>query len=65
MYGDQLEIVYVGYVLNALRYFFSGGLNFRQLLPSIFEPILRFLEHAGKPFARYWSFHQIIVIRKR
>lgn len=65
LYGERLEIVYRGYVLNALRYLFSGGLNFRQLLPSPFEPVLRMLEFIGKPLARYWSLHQIIVIRKR
>jgi len=65
LYGEQLEIAYQGYLLNALRYLFSGGLNFRQLLPSMFEPILRTLEFICKPLARYWSLHQIIVIRKR
>jgi len=64
-YGARLEIAYQGYTLNALRYLFSGGLNFRQLLPSFFEPVLRALEYVGKPFAPYWSLHQIIVIRKR
>jgi SAM-dependent methyltransferase len=65
LYGEHLEIVYRGYSLNALRYLLSGGLNFRQLLPSVFEPILRVLESVSRPLARYWSFHQIIVIRKR
>lgn len=65
LYGEHLEIAYQGYSLNALRYLLSGGLNFRQLLPSAFEPILRMLEAIGRPLARYWSFHQVIVIRKR
>jgi SAM-dependent methyltransferase len=65
LYGEQLEIAYQGYILNALRYLLSGGLNFRQLLPSVFEPILRVLENISKPLARYWSLHQVIVIRKR
>jgi len=64
LFGEQLEIVYKGYVLNGLRYLFSGGLNFRQLLPTVFEPFLRILEALGKPLARYWSLHQVIVIRK-
>jgi SAM-dependent methyltransferase len=64
-YGSQLEIAYRGYTLNALRYLFSGGLNFRQLLPSFLDSFLKFLERIGKPLARYWSFHQIIVIRRR
>lgn len=65
MYGTCLEVVYHGYVSNALRYFLSGGLNFRQLFPSVFEPALRFIEIVSKPLARYLSLHQIIVIRKR
>lgn len=64
-YGDKLEIAYRGYSLNALRYFFSGGLNFRQMLPSFADPVLRFLERAAKPLARHWSLHQIIVLRKQ
>jgi SAM-dependent methyltransferase len=65
LYGEILEICYQGYVLNALRYLLSGGLNFRQLLPSVFEPMLRAIEVATKPFAHYLSLHQVIVIRKR
>lgn len=64
-YGAKLEIAYQGYVPNALRYLISGGLNFRQLLPSVFEPMLRALEYASKPLASYSSLHQVIVIRKR
>jgi SAM-dependent methyltransferase len=64
-YGDTLEIVHRGYTLNGLRYLLSGGLNFRQLLPSFTDPLLRALESGGRLFARHWSLHQIIVIRKR
>lgn len=64
-YGQMLEVVSTTYCINSLRYFFSGGLNFRQLLPSFFEPLLRVLEILGRPFAKHWTFHQIIVIRKR
>jgi SAM-dependent methyltransferase len=64
-YGSQLEIVHRGYSLNALRYLLSGGLNFRQLLPSAVDPLLKMLESLGRPLARHWALHQIIVIRKR
>lgn len=64
-YGDHLEIAYRDYCLNGLRYLFSGGLNFRQILPSASEPILKKLELLGKPLARHWSLHQILVLRKR
>ncbi|HEX5213178.1 MAG TPA: methyltransferase domain-containing protein [Pseudolabrys sp.] len=64
-YGDRIEITYRGYCLNALRYLCSGGLNFRQLLPSASEPVLVGLESMGRSLARYWSLHQIIVMRRR
>lgn len=65
MYGASLEIIHQDYELNALRYLLSGGLNFRQLVPSFIERLLSWLECIGRPFARYWSLHQIIVIRRR
>ncbi|MDD2768529.1 MAG: methyltransferase domain-containing protein [Methylococcus sp.] len=65
MYGSRLEIVHQGYELNALRYLLSGGLNFRQLVPSFMERPLFWVESLGRPLARYWSLHQVIVIRKR
>ncbi len=64
-YGDHIEIIHREYCLNALRYLFSGGLNFRQLLPSVFESALKILETVGSPLARYWSFHEVIVMRRR
>jgi SAM-dependent methyltransferase len=65
MYGAQLEIVHRGYELNALRYLLSGGLNFRQLLPSFMASPLVWIERLASPLARHWSLHQVIVIRKR
>lgn len=65
LYGSKLEIVHRGYELNALRYLLSGGLNFRQLAPSFMERPLTWLENLGSPLARYWSLHQVIVIRRR
>lgn len=65
MYGTHLEIVHRGYELNALRYLLSGGLNYRQLLPSFMAFPLSLIEKLASPLARYWSLHQVIVIRKR
>ena len=64
-YGRDLEIAHQAYCLNSLRYFFSGGLNFRQLLPSSTESLLRAMEKMARSLARHWSLHQIIVLRKR
>ncbi|MDB5988723.1 MAG: Methyltransferase protein [Herbaspirillum sp.] len=65
LFGKQLEIVHRGFELNALRYLFSGGLNFRQLMPSFMARPLALIESLCRPLARHWSLHQIIVIRKR
>ena len=65
LYGKRLEIVSRSYALNSLRYLLSGGLNFRQLLPSAFGPLLQLMERLGAPLARHWSLHQIIVLRKK
>jgi SAM-dependent methyltransferase len=65
LYGDKLEIVHRGYELNALRYLLSGGLNFRQILPSFMARPLSWVERFLSPLARYWSLHQVIVIQKR
>lgn len=64
-FGRDLEIVYLSYCLNSLRHFFSGGLNFRQLLPTLVEPLLQAIEQIGRPLARHWAFYQLIVLRRR
>lgn len=64
-FGNELEIVERPYCLNALRYLASGGVNFRPLLPSPAEPILRCIERIAAPAARLWSLHQATVIRRR
>jgi SAM-dependent methyltransferase len=64
-YGDRIEIVHRKYCLNALRYMFSGGLNYRQVLPAACEPILKALEYIGRPLARLWTIQEVIVMRRR
>lgn len=64
-YGADLEIAHRTYCLNSLRHFFSGGLNFRPLLPPFVAPLLRAMEQIGRPFARHWAFYQLIVLRRR
>lgn len=63
-FGENLEIVHQSYPLNSLRYFFSGGLNFKQLLPSRSENVLTFLEKKAGSYARHWAFHQLTVLKK-
>jgi SAM-dependent methyltransferase len=65
LFGKKLEIVYQGYIPNSLRYFFSGGLNFRQLAPSCFEKFFILVEFLLKPLSKHLAFHQVIVLRKK
>ena len=64
-HGDALELIHREYCTNALRYFFSGGLNFRQLIPTVASSVLRAIETIATPAAYYWSFHQVLVIKRR
>jgi len=63
-YGGSLEIIHEQYELNGLRYLFSGGLNFKQLLPSFSDYFLRMLEILFSPLAKFWTPYKMIVIKK-
>jgi len=58
-------VVCQGYELNGLRYLISGGLNFRQLLPSFMDRPIKSLESSGRFLASKWALHEMIVIRKK
>lgn len=64
-HGQSLELVHRAYELNGLRYIMSGGLSYRQILPSWMERPLALIEKLLTPLARYWSLHEVIVLRKR
>lgn len=61
----NLEIVETKIINNYLRYLISGGVNFKQLLPSFMEKPLKLLEILFKPFNSIFALHYIIVIRKK
>jgi SAM-dependent methyltransferase len=61
----ELEIVTHFPLGNYVRYLASGGLNFIQIVPNAFIPILRGLEHLLHPLRRYLALHHVVVIRKR
>lgn len=61
----KLELVETFPLGNYLRYLLSGGLNFRQLVPSFTEPALRALESALSPARRVLALHHVIVLRRR
>jgi SAM-dependent methyltransferase len=61
----SLELVEMFPLGNYLRYLLSGGLNFRQLVPSFTEPVLRALELALAPARRLLALHHVVVLRRR
>lgn len=66
-FGNSLSVNHRGYVANQLRFLASGGLNYRQLLPSSAGGILialeRILMRLG--WGRHLSLHQVWVVRKQ
>jgi SAM-dependent methyltransferase len=64
MFPD-LEIVYTAILPNYLRYLLSGGLNFRQVIPSFLAPLLGKVELASPRLTRGLGLHHVVVIRRR
>ncbi len=60
----QLEIVYQAPLSNYLRYLLSGGLNFRQLAPNAFIPLLKGVERLLYPIQGYLALHHLIAVRR-
>lgn len=61
----NLEIVETRVLNNYVRYVCSGGLNFKQLLPNIFIPILKIVEILMIPVNTIFGLHHVIVLRKK
>jgi hypothetical protein len=61
----NLEIVAQRPLNNYLRYLLSGGLNFKQVLPSFFAPAIKCIEFLLIPLNSILALHQVVVIRKR
>lgn len=61
----ELEIVTEFPLGNYVRYLASGGLNFRQLLPTALIPALKGLETILRPLNRRLALHHVVVLRKR
>ncbi|MCW1148824.1 methyltransferase domain-containing protein [Flavobacterium lacisediminis] len=60
----NLEITYKRPLNNYLRYLLSGGLNFKQLLPSYLSWIIKVVEFVLRPFNTVFALHHVIVIKK-
>ena len=60
----DLPIVYQAPLGNYLRYLLSGGLNFRQLVPSGSSSVLQTVEKLLSPFNKWLSLHHVLVLKK-
>lgn len=60
-----LEIVATDWMRNYPRYLLSGGLNFRQLMPTFTIPLWKAVEWLMTPIGRWTALHHYIVLRKR
>lgn len=60
-----LEIVYEKPLTNYVRYFLSGGLNFKSLIPSFLDKPFKVFEFLLKPLSRFLALHHVIVIRRK
>jgi len=60
-----LELVHMEPLDNWVRYLLSGGLNFRQLVPTRSAGLLKALERALHPARRVLALHHVIVLRRR
>lgn len=63
-YGENLKIIHKQYIINGLRFILSGGLNFKQLVPNFFIPLLFVTEKILTPFAKFWTPYRMIVLKK-
>jgi SAM-dependent methyltransferase len=60
----NLKIIHQSTCNNYLTYLLSGGLNFKQMVPNSFAPIIEGLEWFISPLSRFLALHHVIVIRK-
>lgn len=60
----QLCIVHHGLLGNYLKYFASGGLNFRQLLPDASISFVDAIERLLSPLNRWLALHHVLVLRR-
>ena len=60
----RLELVHRAPLRNYVRYLVSGGLNFRQLVPTFLAPVLVGVEALLSPLAPVLALHHVVVLRK-
>lgn len=62
---SDLEVVYEKPLTNYIRYFLSGGLNFKSLIPGFLEVPIRIVEFILSPLSRVFALHHVVVIRRK
>ena len=60
----ELRIVAQDWLRNYPRYVLSGGLNFRQLMPSFTIPLWKGVEWLLTPVGRWLALHHFLVLQK-
>ena len=60
----KLQIMHTSVFNNYLRFLFSGGLNFRKLLPDFLISFVKLLELIMFPLKKILGIHYIIVIKR-
>ena len=60
----KLQIMHTSVFNNYLRFLFSGGLNFKKLLPDFFIFLVKIIEIILYPLRGIFGIHYIIVIKK-
>ena len=61
----ELEVVHMEPLTNYIRYFASGGITFRQLLPNATIPLLKLAESALSFLRSSLAIHYVLVVRKK
>ena len=60
----KLQIMHTTIFDNYLRFLFSGGLNFKKLLPNFLTTPIKIFEKILNPLKKFLGIHYLIVIKK-
>lgn len=60
----SLKIAHQELCGNYMKYLFSGGLNFKQLIPDWMNFVVEFFQFFASPLNRWMALHHVILIRK-
>jgi len=63
--NPNLNIIHNERINDSFSHIFSGGINYKQLVPGPLIVIPKILDYLSKPFSKWLSLHQIIVLKKK